>query len=431
MDKTHLINDLMAFLDSSPTCYQATDTIIEKLTSSGFVKLEKDSSWKLETNGKYFIANNDSAVIAFRIGNTSKDELRFHLIGSHSDSPTFRIKPSSEMAVKDCYIKLNTEVYGGPILSTWFDRPLSIAGRVFLRGSSPFKPVLKLINIDRDLLIIPNVAIHMNKEINSGYSYNAQVDTLPLLAMINEELEKDNILINLLSDELGVNKDEILDFDLYLYAREKAALVGLNKEFISAGRLDNLAMAHASLTALIDTGESENTNVVIITDNEEVGSMTRQGADSPMIADTLIRITLSLTGDFEDYYKAISRSFMISSDMAHALHPNHTEKSDPTVYPVLNRGPAIKIAASKSYTSDAFSISVYKEICKKADVPVQEFTNRSDSRGGSTIGPITSKHLDIASVDIGNPTLAMHSVRELAGVEDHYYIYKSFLEFYE
>lgn len=431
MDKTHLINDLMAFLDSSPTCYQATDNIIEKLTSSGFVKLEKDSSWKLETNGKYFIANNDSAVIAFRIGNTSKDELRFHLIGSHSDSPTFRIKPSSEMAVKDCYIKLNTEVYGGPILSTWFDRPLSIAGRVFLRGSSPFKPVLKLINIDRDLLIIPNVAIHMNKEINSGYSYNAQVDTLPLLAMINEELEKDNILINLLSDELGVNKDEILNFDLYLYAREKAALVGLNKEFISAGRLDNLAMAHASLTALIDTGESENTNVVIITDNEEVGSMTRQGADSPMIADTLIRITLSLTGDFEDYYKAISRSFMISSDMAHALHPNHTEKSDPTVYPVLNRGPAIKIAASKSYTSDAFSISVYKEICKKADVPVQEFTNRSDSRGGSTIGPITSKHLDIASVDIGNPTLAMHSVRELAGVEDHYYIYKSFLEFYE
>lgn len=431
MDKTLLINDLMAFIDSSPTCYQATNTIIEKLAASGFTKLEKESDWKLEKNGKYFIANNDSAVIAFRIGNTSKNELKFHLIGSHSDSPTFRIKPSSEMPVKDSYIKLNTEVYGGPIFSTWFDRPLSIAGRVFLRGDNPYEPILKLINIDRDLLIIPNLAIHMNREINSGYSYNAQVDTLPLLAMINEELEKENILINLLSKELGVDKDEILDFDLYLYAREKAGLVGLNNEFISAGRLDNLAMAHASLAALIDSSESESTNVVIVTDNEEVGSMTRQGADSPMIADTLMRIVLSLTGEVQDYYKALSRSFMISSDMAHALHPNHSEKSDPTVYPVLNGGPAIKIAASKSYTSDAYSISVYKELCKNAGVPVQEFTNRSDSRGGSTIGPITSKHLDIASVDIGNPTLAMHSVRELAGVDDHYFVYKSFLEFYK
>lgn len=431
MDKTLLINDLMAFIDSSPTCYQATNTIIEKLAASGFTKLEKESDWKLEKNGKYFIANNDSAVIAFRIGNTSKNELKFHLIGSHSDSPTFRIKPSSEMPVRDSYIKLNTEVYGGPIFSTWFDRPLSIAGRVFLRGDNPYEPILKLINIDRDLLIIPNLAIHMNREINSGYSYNAQVDTLPLLAMINEELEKENILINLLSKELGVDKDEILDFDLYLYAREKAGLVGLNNEFISAGRLDNLAMAHASLAALIDSSESESTNVVIVTDNEEVGSMTRQGADSPMIADTLLRIVLSLTGEVQDYYKALSRSFMISSDMAHALHPNHSEKSDPTVYPVLNGGPTIKIAASKSYTSDAYSISVYKELCKNAGVPVQEFTNRSDSRGGSTIGPITSKHLDIASVDIGNPTLAMHSVRELAGVDDHYFVYKSFLEFYK
>lgn len=430
MDKNTIINNLMTFLDVSPTCYQAVQYSAEMLEYNGYVKLDKKDNWNLEANGKYYIVNNDSALIAFRIGSTDTDSLKFHLIGSHSDSPTFRVKPSSEMPVKDSYIKLNTEVYGGPILSTWFDRPLSIAGRVFLRGSNPYEPILKLINIDRNLMIIPNLAIHMNREINSGYSYNAQVDTLPLLSMINENLEKENILINLLSEELGISKDDILDFDLYLYAREKAALVGLNKEFISSGRLDNLAMAHASLTALIDSGESESTNVVIITDNEEVGSMTRQGADSPMIADTLMRITLSLTGDIEDYFKALSRSFMISSDMAHALHPNHPEKSDPTVYPVINGGPVIKIAASKSYTSDAYSISVYKEICKNAGVPVQEFTNRSDSRGGSTIGPITSKHLDIASVDIGNPTLSMHSVRELAGVDDHYYVYKSFLEFY-
>lgn len=431
MDKNILVNDLLNFLNDSPTCYQAVDATKKKLDEAGFKELRKSESWNLEENGEYYIINNDSAIIAFRIGSMDLEDLKFHIIGSHSDSPTFRVKPKSEMKTKDAYLKLNTEVYGGPILSTWFDRPLSLAGRVMIAGSNPFKPEMKLLNIDRDLLIIPNVAIHMNRDINSGYSYNAQVDTLPLLGIINEKLEEDNVLLKLIAGELGVSEDEILDFDLFLYCRESAGLLGLNSEFISSGRIDNLAMAHASIMALIETGDSMTTNVVVVTDNEEVGSMSRQGADSPFISDTLKRIVLNVSDDPEEYYKAVSKSFMISADMAHALHPNHPDKSDPTVYPVINKGPAIKIAASKSYTSDAYSISVYKQICKNAGVPVQEFTNRSDSRGGSTIGPITSKHIDIAAVDIGNPALGMHSVRELSGVDDHHFIYLSFKEFFK
>ena len=422
-----LIQDLLKYIDDSPTSYHASENARKILLAQGFQELSKEDSWDLKEKGKYFVVNGDSALIAFRIGSLGED-LAFQLIGSHGDSPGFRIKPNAEMLVKDGYIKLNTEVYGGPIYSTWYDRPLSIAGRVIVEEEG--RLVSKLLNIEKDLLIIPNLAIHMNREVNNGYKYNAQKDTLPLLAMVEEELEKDNLLLNLLAEELRVNVESILDFDLYLYPREKGCQVGLKGEFLSVSRLDNLSMAYTSLRALIDAKESNKTNFVVIHDHEEIGSSTRAGAASPFLKDTLARVASFAQGE-DAYYRALAKGFMISADLTHALHPNYTEAADPTNGPILNKGPAIKVAANRSYSTDAYSSAFFKQVCKKAGVPVQSFTNRSDKRGGSTIGPISLGQLDIAMVDVGNPTLAMHSVRELVGTKDQEYIYKAFLYFFQ
>jgi aspartyl aminopeptidase len=305
-----------------------------------------------------------------------------------------------------------------------------MAGRVSIKTENPLKPKELLMDIEKPIMIIPNLAIHMNKGMNDGLKINPQTETLPLLATINDKFEKDNFLLKLIAENLNVNVEDILDFELYLYAVEKGSLVGLNEEFISIGKLDDLAMVHAGLYGLIDSKVGDATNVLICFDNEEVGSRTKQGAASPMLRTVLERISIAMGKDREDYYRALSNSFLISSDQAHALHPNYTEKQDPTSRPVVNGGPAIKMAANQSYTTDSSSSAVFEGICKSISVPVQKFVNRSDLRGGSTIGPISSTQLDIQSVDIGNPILAMHSIRELGGVLDHYYTYESFKEFY-
>ena len=353
------------------------------------------------------------------------------MIGSHSDSPSFRVKPNPEMEVEKTYLKLNTECYGGPILNTWLDRPLAIAGRVTLKGENILKPVETLVNINRPVCIIPNLAIHMNRSINEGVALNKQKDMLPLVGLLNETLEKDNFLLNTVANELGRKSEEILDFDLFLYEYEKGSLIGVNEELISCGRLDNLAMVHASLNALINAEAKSGVNMTVVFDNEEVGSSTKQGADSNMLINILERISLCLGQDREDFLRSLYSSFMISADLAHAVHPNVTEKHDPTNRPIMGRGPVIKINANQAYTSDSYSISIYKTICKEAGVNYQEFVNRSDERGGSTIGPISSTHIDIPSVDVGSPILAMHSIRELGCVEDHMDIYKTFKKFYE
>lgn len=418
----------MSFIDSSPAAYQAVENIRKRLDENDFKELKSEDKWKLEKNGKYYLINNDSAIIGFQVG--SGEEPSFKILGSHSDSPTFRIKPKSGLKDKS-YLRLNTEVYGGPILSTWFDRPLSIAGRVFAKADKPYEPKKFLLNIDKDLLIIPNLAIHMNREVNDGYKFNPQKDTLPILAMVDERVNENDFLLNEIAEELKIEKDDILDFDLYLYPRERACILGSHEEFLSAGKLDNLAMAHASLEALIDSKSTNSTKLIVVTDNEEVGSQTKQGADSPYIANTLERIVLGSGGSREDYLRILSKSFMISCDMAHGLHPSHPEKSDPGNYPILGQGPVIKTAANKAYTSDGYSSSVYRSLCVEANIPVQDFTNRSDARGGSTIGPITASHIDIPSVDLGIASLAMHSVRELIACQDQYYTYKSFVEFFK
>ena len=431
MKNINFAKNLIDFIYDSPTAFHAVDTSKKLLDKNCFEELRLNEKWNLKEGGKYYITKNSSALIAFIVNSKNIENEGFRIIGSHSDSPTFRVKPKAEMSVENTYLKLNTECYGGPILNTWLDRPLGIAGRVVLKGESVLNPDVKLVNFDKPICIIPNVAIHMNRTVNEGYAYNKQKDMLPLVGLLNDSLEKENFLLNQISDKLNVNKEEIIDFDLFLYEFEKGSLIGPNDEFISTGRLDNLSMAHASLYALINTRGKSGVNVVAVFDNEEVGSSTKQGADSNMLLNILERISISLGKNREEFLTSIYSSFMISADLAHAIHPNMVEKHDPTNRPVMGKGPVIKINANQAYTSDAHSISVYKSICKEANVDYQEFVNRSDERGGSTIGPISSTHLDIPSVDIGSPILAMHSIRELGSVEDHYSIYKTFSKFYE
>jgi aspartyl aminopeptidase len=423
--------ELINFIYDSPTAFHAVDSAKAILDKQGFTELKEESSWNLEKGGKYYVTKNDSALTAFVVGLGKIEEHGFRIIGAHTDSPCFRIKPAAEMTVEEHYVKLNTETYSGPILSTWMDRPLSVAGRVTLRGGDLFNPTTKLVNINKPILIIPNLAIHMNRNVNQGVELNKQKDMLPLMGLINESLEKGNYLISTIARILNVEYKEILDFDLFLYEYEKGTIVGLNDEFISSPRMDDLAMVHAGITAIAKSEAVNSTNVVVCFDNEDIGSTSKQGADSPLLSDILERIVLTMGGDRQDYFRAIAKSFMISADMAHAVHPNVGEKHDPQNRPVINKGPAIKISANMKYITDSNSAAVYASICKQAEVPVQRFVNRSDEAGGSTIGPITASHLNIRGVDIGNPSLAMHSIRELGGVMDHTYVTKSFVEFFK
>lgn len=426
-----LAQELIDFIYESPSAFHAAQTVKNMLLGNGFTEIKEEDRWKLEKNGKYFVTKNDSAVFAFTVGSSNITEKGFKIIGAHTDSPSFRIKPNPEITSENTYVKLNTEVYGGPILNTWLDRPLAIAGRVTVAGENALYPETRFVNINRPILIIPNLAIHMNREVNKGVELNRQKDTLPMLALVNEELEKGNYLLNTVAAELKIEAKEILDFDLFLYEFEKGRIMGLNNEFISSPRLDDLAMVHAGIKALIAAGSVGSTNIMACFDNEEVGSSTKQGADSELLSNILERIVLALGGDREDFFRAVSRSFMISADLAHAVHPNSGEKADPINRPLINKGPVIKLAANQSYTTDSNSAAVYELICKKAGVPVQRFVNRSDSPGGSTIGPISSTHLTMRSVDMGTPILAMHSIRELGGVMDHAYAVASFEEFYK
>lgn len=423
--------NMLDFIYESPTQFNAVAVSAEMLEKNGFEKLNPKENWKLEVGKKYYITKNSSALVAFKINSDEVEKEGFRIIGSHTDSPGFRIKPNAEMESCGAYLKLNTEGYGGMILSTWLDRPLAMAGRVFLRGENPFKPVEKIVNINKPVCIIPNLAIHMNRSINDGYKYNKQTDMLPLVGLINEQLEKDNYMVKLLASELEVEVEEIIDFDIFLYEYEKGCFTGANEEFISTGRLDNLSMYYSSVEALLDSDSKSGISIAVGFDNEEVGSSTKQGADSNMLLNILERICISLGKDRQQFFEAIENSFIISSDLAHAVHPNVNGMADPTNRPVMGKGPVIKVHAGQAYTSDGYSISVYKEICRECGVEYQEFVNKSDQRGGSTIGPISSTHIDIPSVDIGAPILSMHSIRELGCSEDFYNTYKTFVKFYE
>lgn len=429
MNSKDLAMDLINFIDASPCAFFAVKAIEEELNKNDYKELKEEDKWDLDLGGKYFVKKNDSAILAFDLPKT-KEDLAFKIIASHSDSPCFRIKPAADI-YQNGYHKLNTEVYGGAILHTWFDRALSIAGRVYIKNEKDaLHPQMHLVNIDKDLMSIVSLCIHQHREVNKGFEINAQKDTLPILELINDTMEKLK-LEDILAKELKVAREDILDFDLFLYDREGGKILGLNEEFMQIGRLDNLAMAHLSYKALLANDASDAINLIYVSDNEEVGSMTKQGANSPFLKNVMRRIVLALGLDDEEFYRAKAKSFMISSDLAHAYHPNYPEKCDITNLPKMGEGVCIKYAANQSYTSDAESASVFKQFAEKAGAKVQAFLNRSDVRGGSTIGPISSTQLDIKSVDIGNPILAMHSVREFGSVEDHYNLYKIFTEFFK
>lgn len=428
MAELEMAKELIDFIDKSYTSFHAVEESIKILEENKFKYISLDEKWDIEKGGKYYTVKNDSAIVAFTIGKDYLPDLGFRMIASHTDSPGFRIKPSPEL-LENGYIKLNTEVYGGPILNTWLDKSLSIAGKVSILSNDPLKPKIELVNLSEFKLIIPNLAIHMNREVNDGFKLNPQTHMLPLAGLVNEEMEDKNYLIKKLAEKLKIDEGDILDFELYLYPREKGEIVGINDEFISAGKLDNLAMLEGSIKAIVGE-ESKAINMIVGFDNEEVGSSTKQGAGSPFVRDLMERIYYKLGYNKEDFLIGLENSILISSDMAHAVHPNFGEKADLTNKPVINGGPCIKIAANQAYTTDSKSSAIYEGICRSLDIPVQKFVNRSDARGGSTIGPISSSQLPITSVDVGSPILSMHSIKELGGVKDHYYIVQIFKKFF-
>lgn len=413
------INSLTDFLDKSVCNFCAVETIKDILDESGYQELDMRDKWNIQKGAKYYTIKNNSAIFAFNVGDESPAETGFKIIAAHSDSPCFRIKPNAEIKCEKGLIKLNTEVYGGPILYTWFDRPLSVAGRVILKGDNAMNPVIRIVKIDRPILLIPHLAIHFNRTVNDGNPLSRQKDMLPIIGIFNEVAEKDNILIRAVAEELNVELSEILDFDLLVYDTQKASLVGMHNEFISSGRLDDLSMVHAALIAMLEGTDTRSTKIMAIFDNEETGSGTKQGAASPVLKNILLRVNKAFGGDEEDFHCAISRSFMVSADNAHAFHPNYAEKFDPTNHPSIGGGPVIKINANCKYMSDAHSAAIFRGLCEEAGSPYQYFVNHSDVAGGSTLGNILTSQMDIEGVDVGNALWAMHSVRETGSVADH------------
>lgn len=430
-----MINRLLKFLDASPVNFLAARNIACELEQNGYRRLDPQQPLgELKAGDKVYVTKNDSSVYAFHLGRKPLAETGFHMICAHSDSPTFRVKPHAEMTGEGGLVRLNTEVYGGPILSTWFDRPLTLTGRVIVRGKDAMSPETMLMHVRRPLLQISNLAIHFNRQVNDGVKLSKQKDMLPLLGLINDELEQGNLLMNVIVEELSkqrpVSHEDILDFDLYLADTQPACTFGVHDEFISSGRLDDLSMCFAGLEALIAAPESDTTQVLAIFDNEETGSQTKQGAGSPFLASMLMRIARQQSGTEEAYWQAVERAFMISADNAHAFHPNYAEKYDPTNHPMLGGGPAIKFNASQKYASDAVSAAIFAEICRKAGVPCQRFVNHSDVAGGSTLGNILASTVPLRGVDMGNAILGMHSCRETGSVADHEYCVRAFTEFY-
>ena len=435
LDLNSMINSLLNFLNDSPVNFLAVTSIAKRLDAAGYKKFNAtDKMPAIKAGDKFYVTKNDSSIYAFEIGKKPLADAGFHMICAHCDSPTFRIKPNAEMLCEGGVVKLNTELYGGAIMSTWFDRLLSLAGRVITRSDDALHPTTHLVHIKRPLLQIPNLAIHFNRQVNDGVALSKQKDMLPVLGIINNALESNNLLINIIEKEAGINAKDIIDFDLYLYDTTPACLFGLNNEFISAGRLDDLSMVHAGLEALIDSGKdsiADTTRVLAIFDNEETGSQTKQGAGSPFLSNVLQRIVFSQGGTPDDYYRAVENAFMISADNAHAWHPNYAEKMDPTNHPKMGGGPVIKFNASQKYASDAVSAAIFANICQVAGVPCQKFVNHSDVAGGSTLGNILASSLPVKGVDMGNPIWAMHSVRETGNVNDHIDCIKAYTAFYK
>ena len=423
MDYT-VSKELAQFLEGSPSCFHAVENMKNPLLNENFVELQENQKWHIQPGGRYFVTRNGSSLIAFTIPQHGFKGMR--IMASHGDSPTFKIKENPDLETDGHDIRLNVERYGGMLCAPWFDRPLSVAGRVIIKDPSSGSFISKLVNIDRDLVLIPNLAIHMNREANNGYKYNAQKDMLPLYG----DLAAKGTFMQTIAEAAGAAESDILGHDLFLYNREKASIWGASGEFISCGRLDDLQCAFASLKGFLTGDRQEYMAVHCVLDNEEVGSVTKQGAASTFLYDTLTRVHDCLGLTREDYLIHLADSLMISADNAHAVHPNHTEKADPSNRPYINEGIVIKFNANQKYCTDGVSAAIFRDICRTADVPVQTFVNRSDMAGGSTLGNISNTQVALNTVDIGLPQLAMHSPYETAGVKDTEYLIRAAREFF-
>lgn len=425
---TDYTEKMLKFIDNSPVGLFAIDNMARAFDAAGYTRLYEKDAWELKRGGDYYVIRDQSAIAAFRV--PKRDSFTAMIMASHADSPMFRIKPDAQITVEDSYIKLNVEKYGGAILSTWFDRPLSVAGRVLVKCKDGTIES-RLIDIDRDLLIIPSLAIHMESNKDEGKKINVQNEMLPLFAqLIGENADKPRKFTDLIAKAIDAEAEDIIDYDLYLYNRQKGCTFGADNEFIGSGRLDDLQCAFSSMEGLLSSERGDSLSMHCVFYNEEVGSSTKQGAGSTFLSDTLLRIYAALDMGGDEYLRALSESFMISADNAHSIHPNYTDKADPTNRPMMNKGPVIKYNANQKYATDAVSGAIFKQLCEKADVPYQTFVNRSDMPGGSTLGNISNTQVPMLTADIGLAQLSMHSAYETAGAYDADYLITVAREFF-
>lgn len=418
----HTAEELLSFIEESPTSFHAVAGMALVLEEAGFKHLYEEEPWELRPDGKYYVTRNGSSLLAFTI--PSGEMKSFQIMASHSDSPTFKLKENPEIEAEGHFVKLNVEKYGGMLMAPWFDRPLSLAGRLLVREEN--RIVSRLVKVDRDLVQIPSLAIHMNRNVNDGYAYNPQNDMLPLFGGEGTK----GSLMKILSEQTGVLPGDVLGMDIYLYNRMKGSIWGAKEEFISSARLDDLQCAFASLKGFLASRNRKHVMMHCVLDNEEVGSLTRQGAASTFLKDTLERISDGMELDREGYLRALASSFMLSADNAHSVHPNYQDKSDPGNRPYINGGIVLKFNANQKYTTDGMSSAVFRTICAHAQVPCQVYVNRSDMPGGSTLGNISNGQVSLPMADIGLPQLAMHSPYETAGVKDTEYLIKAARTFY-
>jgi aspartyl aminopeptidase len=429
MNENITVKELLEYIKVATSPYQVVEEGAKILKASGFEELTLKDQWNLQPSGAYYIKPYATSLFAFCVGDNWSEGQNIRIAAAHTDHPGFRLKPNAEM-INGEYLKLNTEVYGGPILNTWLDRPLSIAGRVALKSDDPFHPELKLIDFKKPLLTIPNLAIHINREVNKGVELNKQTDTLPLIAMMKETLNKNKFFLKHLAEKLEVDADMILDYDLYVYNAEEGNIIGMEEEFISAPRLDNLTSVWALIKGIIAGKRDKGINLIALYDNEEIGSRSKQGADSALLSILLEKIYTGLgIYNREGFYESMEESFLLSVDVAHGVHPNRPEKYDPVNYTKLNGGIVLKIDSNQKYTFDTEAIAIVQQICHMADIPYQKFVNRSDMPGGTTQGAIISSWIPIKTVDLGIPLLAMHSARELMGIKDQDYL-ENLIRFY-
>ncbi len=418
----HTAEELLSFIEKSPTSFHAVECMALVLEEAGFKHLYEEESWDLRPDGKYYVTRNGSSLLAFTI---PPEEMKsFQIIASHSDSPTFKLKENPEIEAEGHFVKLNVEKYGGMLMAPWFDRPLSLSGRLLVREEN--RIVSRLVKVDRDLVQIPSLAIHMNRGVNDGYAYNPQNDMLPLFGGEGTK----GSLMKILSEQAGVLPEHVLGMDIYLYNRMKGSIWGAKEEFISSARLDDLQCAFSSLKGFLASRNRKHVMMHCVLDNEEVGSLTRQGAASTFLKDTLERISDGMGLDRASYLRALASSFMLSADNAHSVHPNYQDKTDPGNRPYINGGIVLKFNANQKYTTDGISSAVFRTICAHAQVPCQVYVNRSDIPGGSTLGNISNGQVSLPMADIGLPQLAMHSPYETAGVKDTEYLIKAARTFY-